>query len=285
MSLSASKLQTFIDCPRKFYYSYVEPIFPDIVLEKDFDPRTSGTIIHEIIEGHFKAGAEAGDLRLLVQTVMERHICAGSLQLSQETYLQRELMFRHRAANGIGFVRDLEALLQGPVEWKIEEGFRLEGDLALRGRIDCLGVNSRYVVLLDFKSTESAAATSSDVADFSAIQLWTYAVAASAQVPDFATKTVILGYVVLDDATKSNLVLSDEELAGQLREAKLCKVHRLKDDFPEALRNAQDSLVATAAAIRGAQAFPAAPRTSAACDYCELTKVCIKREMTDGPSR
>ncbi len=281
--LSASKLQTFIDCPRKYYYSFVEPLFPDTVLAKDFDPRTSGTIIHEIIEAHFKAAAEAGDIKDLVHAVMERHIGARNLRLSRETYLQRELMFRHRALNGIRFVRNLEALLGGPVDWKIEEGFRLEGDLALRGRIDCLGVGPQSVVLLDFKSTESAAATSTDVAEFAAIQLWTYAVAAASLVPDFMGKTVILGYVVLDDASKSNLILSDEELAARLRESKLCRVHRLKDDFTDALRTAQASLVATSAAIRAERTFPPRPRTSAACDYCELTKVCVKREVTDVP--
>jgi hypothetical protein len=284
-SLSASKLQTYLDCPRKFYYSYVDPVFPDVVLERDFDPGTSGTIIHEIIEGFFKARPAPVDLRDLVRRVMDAHVAKRRLRLPPEVYLQRELVFRHRAANGIGFVRDLEDLLGEPVEWRIEEAFRSSGEPGLRGRIDCLGISARYVLLLDFKSTESAAATSTEVAELTAIQLWAYAAAASELVPEFAAKTVVLGYVVLDDAGKSNLILSDDELAVKLRDAKLCKTHKLKDEFPVALRNAEEALAAAAAAIRAARTFPAAPRTSGACGYCELNKVCIKSETTDGPDR
>src|SRR5690606_14235956 len=61
-ALSASKFQTYLDCPRKFYFSFVEKIFPDVQLEKDFDPRVSGTIIHEIIECFFKENASIEEL-------------------------------------------------------------------------------------------------------------------------------------------------------------------------------------------------------------------------------
>jgi hypothetical protein len=45
-SYSASKLQSYIDCPRKFYFNYVDKVFPNVLLEKDFDPMISGSILH-----------------------------------------------------------------------------------------------------------------------------------------------------------------------------------------------------------------------------------------------
>src|SRR5690606_1207928 len=71
---SASKLQTFLDCPRKFYFSYIDKVFPDIQLEKDFDPMTSGTIIHEIIERFFKDDLKDEELKKLTAEIMGIYI-------------------------------------------------------------------------------------------------------------------------------------------------------------------------------------------------------------------
>src|SRR5690606_24777624 len=124
-ALSASKFQTYLDCPRKFYFSFVEKIFPDVQLEKDFDPRVSGTIIHEIIECFFKENASIEELRLLTKRVMNKYVMEKKLSLPREVEEQRELIFYHRALNGISFLKKLEEVLQEKVEWKIEERFSL----------------------------------------------------------------------------------------------------------------------------------------------------------------
>lgn len=277
-SFSASKLQTFVDCPRRFYFNYVDKVFPNVLLEKDFDPMTSGTIIHEIIEKFFKENLSLDELKPLTARIMQIYIKEKNLELPHEVYLQRELIFNHRALNGIQFIRDLEAKLGDKIEWKIEEPFKLEDKIALNGRIDCLGVGSKYLLLLDFKSTEFSASSNTDVANYEALQLWAYAHATEARIQN---KTVIMGYVVLDDASKSNLLTSDEEVAKEIKAAKLCKIHRFKEEFSEKLKEAQDKMIALSLAIQAEKEFKAIPRKSSTCDFCELNKVCVKSELTN----
>src|SRR5690606_11380958 len=128
--------------------------------------------------------AEDG-LRTLTTRIMEKYVKEKELVLPAEVYKQRELIFFHRALNGISFLRKLEHILNETIEWKIEERFSISEDYKLNGIIDCLAVTKNHVVLLDFKSTSSAAASNTDVVQYDAVQLWTYAKAAEKIIPDF----------------------------------------------------------------------------------------------------
>lgn len=278
-ALSASKFQTYLDCPRKFYFSFVEKIFPDVQLEKDFDPRVSGTIIHEIIECFFKENASIEELRLLTKRVMNKYVMEKKLSLPGEVEEQRELIFYHRALNGISFLKKLEEVLQEKVEWKIEERFSLSTNYKLNGIIDCLGITKDYIFLLDFKSTSSSASSNTDVAQYDAVQLWTYAKAAETMVSDFTAKSVVMGYVVLDDSSSSNLLTSDEELVKLIKDAKICSIHRFKEDFSDKLKEASELLDKLSLSIHSDTVFKSNPRKSSACTYCELGKVCVKSEL------
>lgn len=278
-SFSASKLQTFIDCPRKFYFSYVDKVFPNIILEKDFDPMTSGTIIHEIIEKFFKENLDEKDLKALTTRVMQIYIKEKKLQLPQDVYLQRELIFNHRALNGIQFIREIAEKTGEKIEWKIEESFSLDGSFKMNGRIDCLGLGQKYLFLLDFKSTEFSASSNTDVVDYEAVQLWAYAHASQGMIKDFDKKTIVLGYVVLDDPSKSNLLTEDEDFVKLLKP--ICKSLKFKDPFSQKLKEAQEKLTSLTLAIASETVYQARPRKANTCDFCELNKVCVKSEMAN----
>jgi hypothetical protein len=250
-----------------------------VVLEKDFDPMTSGTIIHEIIEKYFKENLTDQDLPDLTTKVMQIYIKEKNLVLPKEVYLQRELIFNHRALNGIQFIRSLTELHSDKLEWKIEESFTLEENFKLNGRIDCMGVGEKYLFLLDFKSTEFSASSNAEVVSYDAVQLWAYAHASQSLVKDFDKKTVVLGYVVLDDPSKSTLLTDDEDLAKTVKE--LCKSHAFKDPFPQKFKEAKDKLAALALAIKAETNFLAVPRKNSTCTFCELNKVCVKSEIAD----
>lgn len=278
-SFSASKFQTYQDCPRKFYFSYVEKLFPQISLLKDFDSLISGTIIHEIIEKFHKRGLPDGKLASLTTEVMQQYIRENNLQIPRDTYLKRELIFNHRASNGIQFLRDISSLVGNDIQWKIEEEFKLTDEFALNGKIDCLGIGKNHIFLLDFKSTKFAASSTKDVEEFESLQLWAYALAASKLIPDFDKKSIVLGYVVLDNPTESNLLLDDEMLFDKFKEARLFKYKKLKDAFHGELKKATDVMVNLSLAIQAETVFAAKPRKPSACHYCELTKVCVKSEL------
>lgn len=280
-NFSASKLQTYMDCPRKFYFNYVDKVFPNILLEKDFDPMTSGTIIHEIIERFFKENLPDEELKILTKKIMQVYINEKNLHLPAEVYLQRELIFNHRAFNGIQFIREVERVSGEKIEWKIEEAFRLTEPFIINGRIDCMGVGEKYLFLLDFKSTESSASSNKEILSIEAVQLWAYAHASESLVKDFEKKTLVLGYVVLDDPSKSNLLTMDEDLVKALKG--VCKTQKLKEEFSDKLKEAREKMASLAVAIAAEKEFAAKPRKNVTCNFCDLNKVCVKSEIVNVP--
>lgn len=279
-SYSASKFQTFIDCPRKFYFTYVDQIFPKISLVKDFDPMTAGTISHKIIEVYFKQNLTLEDIPLLTRRVMQEFITLGKLEIGKETFLQRELIFNHRAHNGISFLKDLENALGLEVKWTIEADFNFTDSYKITGKIDCLGESSNLVLLLDFKSTKGGASPYSEVESLESLQLWAYAYAASRIIPDLKSKSIIMGFISLDKPSDSNLITNDAEILDKLKSSKICKQKIFSEDFSETFDKAKELMSDLAVSIASEEKFPAKPRKSKACHFCELTKVCVKSEIS-----
>ena len=278
-SFSASKFQSYLDCPRKFYFNYVDKIFPMITLENDFDPMTSGTISHELIEVFHKRNLDIEALPKLVQETMDEYILKNKLTLPKEVYLKHQIVFNHRSYNGIQFLKDLETALNEKIEWKMEQAFSINENYKLTGKIDCLGVSENSIILIDFKSTASAASTNTEILDMDSLQLWTYARAASALVGDFSKKNVVLGYVSLDKPSDSNLLITDEGLFASLKANKFCKFKLLEEPFSEKFKEAQEKMDALVTTIQEERRFLARPRKSTTCRFCELSKICVKSEM------
>lgn len=275
---SASKLQSYIDCPRRFYFSYVDRTFPEVKLEKDFDPLTSGIIVHEIIEKFHKLGLQDRELGKLVWDTMQFYVRKNNLALSGETWLQNEVMFNHRSLNGIQYVRDLTAALGVPIDWEFEREFALDSSLVIRGKIDCVGTGGEYLFLLDFKSSNSA--SGKEVENLENIQLWTYAHAAKSMFQDFSSRKVVMGFVLLDNPAKSRLFCDDKEFAKSLKSTGLVgSVHVFNNSFTETLSIAEEKMISLSLDISRDQTFQGKPRDPQKCNFCELNKLCVKSEL------
>ena len=276
---SASKFQSFHDCPRRFYFNYVDKVFPSVTLEQDFDSLTSGSISHRIIELYLRENLRHEDVPLLTRRVMDEQIRENQLELPGEVYLEWELLFNHRSMNGILFLESLAEALQEKVTWFPEEEFDFTDGYRIKGKIDCHGEKDSRIILLDFKSTKGAASTNKEIENLDSLQLWAYAKAASVTRKDFETKDIIMGFVSLDNPKESNLFHSSPELEKELKGAKLCTQGKPKKDFRELFREAGERMQTLAQAIREETGFVARPRKEKVCNYCELNKVCMKSEV------
>lgn len=276
---SATKFQSFIDCPRRFYFSYVDEVFPSVVLEKDFDSLASGTISHRIIELFHKENLSKDQLPALITRVMAGFIRERKLKLPREVYLKRELEFNHRALNGITFLEDLKSVLGFDINWKMEEGFEFTDSYKIRGKIDCMGLSKDTVLLIDFKSTGSSVPTKKDILNFDNLQLWTYAHAARRQVKDFEKMNVILAFVSLDKPADSLILISLAEHFDKIKASKISRSDLFDEGLDHYLKASEQKMTSLALAIEAEKDFPALPRTPSACHFCELTKVCVKSKV------
>lgn len=281
-TFSASKIQTFMDCPRKFYFSYIDKIFPDISIEQDIDPMLAGVIVHKIIETFFNEKKAMDELHALTKIIFNEYLAKENLSLPEDVFQKRELILYHRASNGISFIHDIESRVSEKITWQIEVPIKLQTPLVLNGQIDCVGVSDKYLFLLDFKSSASSAYTGEAVSKLEAIQLWVYALGAMGLIKDADKKTLVLGYVVLENPADSTLLTDDSELAASNKEKKFTKFHKLKVSMSEKLQEASDKMTALALAIKSEKVFPAKPTDKDACTFCELNQVCVKSELTNG---
>ncbi len=269
---SASRLQSYVDCPRKFYYSFVEKLEPQIELENDIDQKISGTLIHKIIEEYHRHGLGPDDLEKLTHDIFTQHLKTENLVLPVDVFNHRKLTFTHRARNGIGFLGQIEDALEMKFKWIIEEKFLGDENFPLRGSMDCLGVSGDYLFLLDFKSSKESASTNTKVESFESLQLWVYSLAARLSIKDFASKTVVIGYVVLDDSSKSNLLSSDEDLVKLLKSKKVGAAALFKDSFSEKIDLAWTKIQELMKSIKEDRTFKAEPVNG--CKYCTMINVC-----------
>jgi hypothetical protein len=275
-NFSASKFQSFHDCQRRFYFSYVDKVFPSVTLEQDFDSLTSGSISHKIIELYLKEKLSRDDVPALTRRVMDEYISENHLELAGEAYLQWELLFYHRSTNGIIFLENLATGLGEQVTWHPEVDFNFTEAYSIKGKIDCVGITNQHIILLDFKSTKSAAHNNTEIENLDSLQLWAYAKAASIKYEDFLQKDIIMGFVSLDKPKDSNLFHSSPEVEKSLKTLKLCTQGKPKKDFRELFKEAGERMQSLALAIQSEKHFAAQPRKDKVCTFCELNKVCVK---------
>lgn len=273
---SASSLQSFRDCPQKFYFSYIESIEPEITIKNDIDPMLAGTISHKIIEVAHEKNASPDDLSAVTTEVFQRYIRENKLTLPQDTYDRHHLNFRQKAENGLRFLVSLAEKAGEKITWKMETGFRIDGDQTLKGKIDCIGIGEKRIYLLDFKSSKGSAATATDIASFEALQLWVYSLAARGIVPDFDKKEIVIGYVVLKTPEDSVLSTGDEEFYDTLKDSGISKLGFFEEGFRDSLGKAQELVTKLTLAIKAEEKFPSRPLHADVCTYCTLARICTK---------
>ena len=277
-NLSASKFQNFYDCPRKFYYNYVEKISPDVTIERDIDIKIMGTLVHRIIELYFERKADSSEIAKISKEVFDQEISKSKLSIPRDTYSERLIRFTHRATNGISLLKNLAEVTGQKINWEIEFDFDYKDSYQVKGSMDCVGISDTHIYLLDFKSTDSSAASNKDVTGMDQLQLWVYALAAQKMIPEFSNRSLVFGYVVLDEPKKSNLFFVDADLFSTVKEASICSPVEWKTDISDDLMMAKTKLDIIAGQITSETKFPARPRTEDACTYCDLSPVCIKGE-------
>jgi hypothetical protein len=277
-TLSASKMQAYQDCPRRFYHTYVEKILPDISLKEELDALAVGVISHKIMEVFFERNASKDQLQEICKEVMSQHLKKNQIHLSSFSEKRNLLVFYHRSMNGILFLEKLETILGEKIEWKMESSFSINLESEIRGKIDCLGITSKHTILLDFKSTKSAASSFTEVKNFEALQLWVYGLAAFDSDPNFQTRDLIMGYLSMDNPSESSLICFDTDLLQQIKAQKICRLQLFDLSFQDALKMARGHIIELAQRLFKDSEFIAHPRRPDSCRYCELKRVCFKGE-------
>lgn len=272
-SLSATKLQRFMECPKKYYYSYTEKLGPQIEFEDAFTVLELGQIEHKVIEEFFK-----------VQSSFDAAIHMGIVKRFFAIYADKREISHARdyfveiisyTENAIKFLCELKSAMS--LEFKFEEKFFQERDhMTLNGSIDLLAYNDKFNFILDFKRSNSSFTTLGSVLNFEQIQLWFYQNRLFQNRKIKETQDKAIAYIDLSALENSVFFTSSESLA-----------HALNDlDFSFKIKNVENYLdleqeyaeleATTITKLMSEKEFMAKPRDTKACLFCHLKNICSR---------
>jgi len=274
---SVSALETYLDCPFKFFAQHVLKLEEEPDDEEVMDPRRQGVFVHDVFENFFRALQDAGHRSITPDNLDEaRRVFAEVVdraldRLSDvEAALERTRLLGSPAAAGLGeAVMRMEAERPTAVVERLLE-HRLDGDfivatpngprvVPLRGKAD------RIDLLADgtFRLVDYKLGWPPDKSR--ALQLPVYSICAEQRLQAHEGRAWRIGEVAY------------VAFKGPRRVVRLFKDDA---DRTRVLAAAQERLVATIDAIAAGQ-FPPTPDDVYRCETCSYAGVCRKDYVGD----
>lgn len=269
--LSASRLQSFIDCPKKYALRYVEKLEEKILFEEALEANQLGSLEHLVIKAYCESYKEFSEenLQSLTQKTLKEYLSLEKIKLSAHDYLAHFIEIRDCARNGIQFFFSLKEQfpnIQWFFEWEISKNTKNR-----KGQIDLLGKSDERLFIFDFKRSAGSIPSQTSVSQYKKIQLLFYYHCFEV----LKSREVFLGYLCLDDLEKS-WYFSNSEL--EIKEGKRV-LSRSEEAWLQSLDNYPDFESQLVAQIEKSESFEPQPIDSSACRFCSLKRTCSRGEI------
>lgn len=261
---SATMLQTYDDCPRKYFFNYIQKLSPKFDFLLEVDLLTKGQLEHSLIEQYVSTYDlfSKSDYNHLKREIINKNLDEKNINLINMKELEGELDALCRPM--------IEKLLKIKVMDKTTICFETSlDDKRVRGSIDCIIENDKDIFILDFKRGGGSIPTQKDFLNFEKIQLWFYANYYRTE------KCVSLGYVNLSENDKSLLYIGDES-EKVLSEILGAKAQVFKDGFEVKLDQYKKHEERLIQKINVDESFLPAPKATKVCSYCHFKTTCSK---------
>ena len=260
---SASRLQGYMDCPRKYYFSYVDKIDHRPEQRLSLGADEMGTIEHAVIKKYFESLGEniiqpvnESSIEKICLDEINKYLGASQITLSNKTRLQYFYEIFSYSKNAIDFLSEyLAKCLAVNIRFEVP----LEKNpLNLVGFVDCIVyLPNEEISIFDFKRSSASIGSKVETMSFNKIQIWVYLVAFG----KFANKKISdWGYVNLAEIEESLLFNENQKAV-------------LTQEF---LEKSQSTIEKNIVEINNERIFPANPRNLKICQFCEVSLFCPK---------
>ncbi len=271
-TISPSRLQTYADCPRQYYFQYVEQLGQTATPTQDLSPSILGEIEHDIV-AKFLERSLSWDEKLhkrVCQEVLQKTLSSQGITLEPTARASYTIEIENFSRHGINFVQTLLKHLPAP-ELVFEAPYQ---DGAFKGRVDLLVRTSMGVGILDFKRSSASIPSKTAHENFLKLQLWNYLQHVPAE-----QDILFWGYVCLKDPADSLFYSSWSELQGIFEQA--CRVHS-KDsaELKQQLEEYGTYESALWEGLKNERDWHAKPRTNDVCTFCSVNALCSRGLIT-----
>jgi RecB family exonuclease len=280
-SISASRLQTYIDCPRKYYFNYILKQNPRVELPSELNYLQLGLIEHSVIEKFIT------EHRMFDEEVLDKIIHETLNEFEEKGKLDAELKEEYRLevkALCTEVVREL-VVINNSIGFKItcEATLPSSEAIEIKGSIDCLGENSNTIMILDFKRGGSSIPSQVGLKEFKKIQMWFYLERMKKNNKYNEDTKLIWGYVNLSKLEESLIYCSDESLIDNLKDLNLkmmSKVYFFDDEFSELLNEYSEYESENIKSIIEDTEYKCDPKEPLVCQYCNLSNICPRSHLS-----
>ncbi len=274
IKFSASRLQSYIDCPRKYYFQYIKHLDTEVDLPGSFTSAELGSLEHEVITAFFASSTEQQNIRELSINAIARLEKEKQKKIDQIYYKQILQEIMAYAQNGINF---LAQLLESMPGLRLNFAYKIAGDiLHSTGEIDCLLTDSQGKIrgIIDFKRGASSIPAATELISFEKIQLWFYSHAIG---PIKHEDLVLWGYLCLSNLEKS-LIYSADTATINFASGLDFKIREIKsEEWQKLLQDYQHYEQEKRQTCQVDQEMLANPLSEKSCSYCLVNKFCESR--------
>ena len=280
--ISASRLQAYMDCPRKYYFSYVDSLGGKISLHNSLMPDQLGILEHLTVEDYIKEYdlLDRRSVRKIAQKNLERYLGDNGIILDnyrKESYLREIVDY---SSNGILPLLQIKAA-DGNTELKFEKEFsdKKNSDMFF-GRLDCLIENTNMMGIVDFKRSAASIPRVGDLMNMEKIQLWFYLNHNS----QYLDRISFYGFCCLSDVEKSVIFCSSESVYNRLKEIKFMGEKRIikrilePKEFIAGYSLHEEKIVER---MKKENNYDPIPATSDVCKYCQVKNLCSRSVIQD----
>ncbi len=266
--LSATRLQSYLDCPQKYFYSYGMKLIDRVDLKTSLRADQIGTLEHWIIEEYFKKHSiyEEDDFITLCKMKIGEYLGKNKINLNKNDFSILFNEIRNYCKNGIELLLDLKTIFDFnslEFEKKILHN-------SFTGSIDCILSNDTNYMIIDFKRSNASIPTKNEVFNFEKIQIWFY-----------LTKLLMnkellsIGYLNLSSKSDSLFINTENETTLKLKDLEI----KNSFDFKEFNQQCSEYLnieEQTIEKMKKDETFFPSPRIEKVCEYCVVKNFCTR---------
>ena len=273
--VSASRLQKYMECPRKYYYQFVSKIMPFIDFENELSVMELGQIQHRLIETYFAKTKEINESlysEILNKTILEY---SSKKKISDELLNEYLVEVRSYTWSIINTISKLIVDSDYNASFEVDFSQKDEG-LGYNGSIDCILTNksNNQKVILDFKRSNYSFSTYLSLTNFEQIQLWFYLTRLLKTNSISLDDQIIVGYIDLSENKNSLFVSNDKEFAKLFTSQTGFKKVKVLDTFDEIVLNYNDLELELIKNLKEDAEFETKPLTTKSCGICAMKNVC-----------
>ncbi len=270
LKLSSTSLQAYLDCPRKYYFNYIEKIEIDPSLSESIQPYQLGLVEHAVIGKYIESSDK--NLRDISISELNKQLAKDQVQLKPVQYQEALYEVMMLSQRGIRFVEILKAYFgSGKTEFEKKFSHLVDG-IEHRGSIDYFFELSEGQILVDFKRSGGGIPSVGDFKEFKKIQAWYYLKHVNSE----NSQAFLFGYLNLKDPAASLLYSEDKELAKELKKAlaeldvKISHLPKYSELF-DGYGKEEEKLIEN---LKSEELFEAAPLKENVCGYCSVKYIC-----------